>query len=129
MMNTFKGQDNNILKELYPENNCDKKRKQVVIVPHDLTKKLQPLDINVNMSRNNPADINVISKLSDFKTQHASWIVDLSDHLFDNQEKIICHFNHTGKSKAVDEAKAILKRKKINSGKPRIGIYLYLIRP
>ena len=43
MMDTFKGQGNKILRELCPENNCE-----VVIVPHNLTKKFRPLDINVN---------------------------------------------------------------------------------
>ena len=42
-MDTFKGQDNDRLKELCLENYCE-----VVIVPHNLTKKFQPLDISVN---------------------------------------------------------------------------------
>ena len=40
-MDTFKGQDNDILKELCSKNNC-----KIVIVP--LTKKFQLLDIRVN---------------------------------------------------------------------------------
>ena len=42
-MDTFKGQDNNVILDLYKKHMC-----QVVIVPHDLTNKFQPLDINVN---------------------------------------------------------------------------------
>ena len=43
IMDTFKGQDNNRLRELCPESYCE-----VVIVPHNLTNKFQPLDISVN---------------------------------------------------------------------------------
>ena len=39
---TFKGEDNNVLKELCEKNFCE-----VVIVPHNLTNKFQPLDISV----------------------------------------------------------------------------------
>ena len=42
-MDTFKGQGNDMLKKLCAENNCD-----VVIVPHNLTVKLQPLDLWVS---------------------------------------------------------------------------------
>ena len=38
-MDLFKGQDNDILKELCDENFCE-----VVIVPHNLSNKFQPLD-------------------------------------------------------------------------------------
>ena len=43
IMDTFKGQGKDILKKLCAENNCD-----VVIVPHNLTNKFQPLDLSVN---------------------------------------------------------------------------------
>ena len=39
-MDIFEGQDNDTLKKLCAENNCD-----VVIVPHNLTNKFQPLDL------------------------------------------------------------------------------------
>ena len=42
-MDTFKGQDNNTLKELCSKSNCE-----IVIVPHNLTSKLEPLNISVN---------------------------------------------------------------------------------
>ena len=42
-MDTFKGQDNDRLRELCSENNCE-----VAIVPHNLISKFQPLDISVN---------------------------------------------------------------------------------
>ena len=42
-MDTFKVEDNDTLKKLYAENNCD-----VVVAPHSLTDKFQPLDLSVN---------------------------------------------------------------------------------
>ena len=43
IMDTFKGQDNDTSKKLCVENNCE-----VVIVPHNLTNKSEPLDLSVN---------------------------------------------------------------------------------
>lgn len=42
IMNTFKGQDNEDIKSLYLENNCE-----LVIVPHNLRNKLQLLDTTI----------------------------------------------------------------------------------
>ena len=41
-MDTFKGQDNDTLRELCGENNCD-----VVILPHNLNNKFQPVNLLV----------------------------------------------------------------------------------
>ena len=91
--NTFKGQENHILKEF-----CSKNRCETVILPRSLTNKFQPLDITVNkamkafiQNRYNDwfsdqvarklkavmTDIKVLSKLQDLKPLHTSWIVDL----------------------------------------------------
>ena len=43
IMDTFKGQDNEEVAKLCPENNC-----VFIIVPHNLTNKFQPLDITFN---------------------------------------------------------------------------------
>ena len=43
IMDTFKGEDNDVILDL-----CEKHMCQVVIVPHNLTNKFQPLDITVN---------------------------------------------------------------------------------
>ena len=45
IMDTFKGQDNEEMKRLYAKNNCE-----LIIVPHNLTNKFQPLDISINKS-------------------------------------------------------------------------------
>ena len=42
-METFKGQDNEVLKELCAKNFCE-----VVIVSHNLTNNFQPFDISIN---------------------------------------------------------------------------------
>lgn len=43
IMDTFKGQDNDAIKELCAKNNCE-----LVIVPHNLTNKFQSLGLTVN---------------------------------------------------------------------------------
>ena len=123
---TFKGQDNNTLKESCYRNNCE-----VVIVSHNLTNKFQPLDISANKPAKafiqnqyngwfsskvsvqlkkviDPTDIKIISKLSNLKPLHTSWIVDLYKHLLDNQEIIVNSFDSAGISEAVTKASTIL---------------------
>ena len=43
IIDTFKGQNNDDLRELCAKNNCD-----VVIIPHNLPYKFQPLDVSIN---------------------------------------------------------------------------------
>ena len=43
IMNTFKGQGNDILKTF-----CSKNSSKIVIVPHNLSNKFQPLNLTVN---------------------------------------------------------------------------------
>ena len=43
IMDTFKGQDNEEVAKLCYENNC-----VLIIVPHNLTNKFEPLDISTN---------------------------------------------------------------------------------
>ena len=94
IMETFKDQDNDRLREL-----CSENHREVVIVPHNLTNKSQPLDIsaikaakafNLNMYNEwfsnevatqlnrgvDPTEVKITSKLSHLKPLHASWIVD-----------------------------------------------------
>ena len=106
IMDTFKGQDNDRLRELCSENYC-----KVVIVPHNLTNQFQPLDISVNKAAKvfiqnmynewfsnevakqlnrgfDPAEVKITSKLSDLKPLLASWIADLYEHLEKETEMI-----------------------------------------
>ena len=123
IMDTFKGQDNDILKEF-----CSKNRCEVVIVPHNLTNKFQPLDLTVNKaakafiqnqynswfsdqvarqlkSGKDPTDIKVSSKLSDLKPLHASWRVDLYKHMQGEDELILKGFKE-----AINDAQEVFER-------------------
>ena len=43
IMDTFEGKDNDDLRELCVKNNCE-----IMIIPHNLTNKFQPLDLRLN---------------------------------------------------------------------------------
>ena len=98
-MDTFKGQDNKEMKRLCAKNNCE-----LVIVPHNLTNKFQPLDISINQSAKKfisnkfnawyadrvskqlsngtaPGDVKVSLKLSDLKPLQTRWILETYNHL------------------------------------------------
>ena len=110
-MDTFKVEDNDTLKKLYAENNCD-----VVVAPHSLTDKFQPLDLSVNkavksfiqnkyddlfadqvftqlQNGKDPTDVKISSKLSDLKAIHERWIVDWYNHVIKEKEMIVREFN------------------------------------
>ena len=128
IVDTFQGQDNNTLKELCAKNNC-----KIVILPHNLTSKLEPLNISVNKAAKSfmqnqykdwfsnevsvqlkkgigPADIKIISKLSNLKSLHTSWIFDMYKHLSENQEIIVNGFDSVWISEAVTKASTILDK-------------------
>ena len=88
-MDTFKGQDNEEMKRLFPESNC-----KLAIVPHNLANKFQSLGISINQSAKKfisnkfntwyadrvskqlsngvaPAEVKVSLKLSDLKPLYA----------------------------------------------------------
>lgn len=128
IMDTFKGQDNDILKEF-----CSKNRCELVIVPHNLTNKFQPLDLSVNKAAKAfvqnqyndwfsdqvarqlkkgiaPADIKISSKLSDLKPRHAGWIVNLFNHMQEEAELIEKGFSEAGISEAINNAQSVYER-------------------
>ena len=128
IMNNFKGQDNDILKEFCAKNRCE-----VVVVPHNLTNKFQPLDLTVNKaaktfiqnqyndwfsdqvarqlkSGKDPTDIKVSSKLSDLKPLHASWIVDLYKHMQGEDELILKGFKEASIYEAINDAQEVFER-------------------
>lgn len=127
-MDTFKGQDNDLLKEFCSTNRCE-----LVIVPHNLTNKFQPLDLSVNKAAKAfiqnqyndwfsdqvarrlkkgiaPADIKISSKLSDLKPLHAGWIVNLFKHIQEEAELIEKGFSEAGISEAINNAQSVYER-------------------
>ena len=128
IMDTFKGQDNPVLDEL-----CQKHYCEIVIVPHTLTNKFQPLDLTVNkpakafmsqkynawyaeqVSRQlqrgiNATDVKVSLKLSDIKVLHAQWIVDTYEYLKIHREFIVNGFAAAGITEAFTDAQSIVTR-------------------
>ena len=131
-MDTFKGQDNDIVLSLCKKHFC-----QVVIVPHNLTNKFQPLDITVNKPAKSfisnkynewfaeqvakqlqkgipPADIQVSLNLGELKVMHARWISALYDYLCDQKEIILNGLKAAGITEAVESASACSKGSKIH---------------
>ena len=104
---TFKRQDNAEIKSSCLKNDC-----KLVIVPHNLTKKFQPLDICINQKANKfishtfntwdayriseqlkkgvaPGDVKVSMKMSNLKLLHARWIADMYTYLKQQKESIL----------------------------------------
>ena len=128
IMDTFKGQDNDEMKRLCAKNNCE-----LVIVPHNLTNKFQPLDISINQSAKkfishkfntwyadrvskqlsngvSPGDVKVSLKLSDLKPLHARWIVETYNHLKLQNDSIIKGFDAAGITEAIKSANSVFAR-------------------
>ena len=126
-MDTFKGQDYDIIKELFDENVC-----KVIIVWHNLTNKFQLLNISVNKlakaSISNkcnswfskqvsdqlalgtePSKVKVSAKPSDIKPLHAQWIVDLYNYIRKEKGTIINEFKSAGVTEAIQSAQEIVK--------------------
>ena len=127
-MDTFKRKDNDTLKKLCAENNCD-----VVIVPHNLTNQFQPLDLSVSKAAKSfiqnkyddwfadqvftqlqngkgPTDVKISSKLSDLKPIRARWIVDWYNHVIKEKDMIVRGFNSAVISEAVQNAEDIYEK-------------------
>ena len=128
IMDSFKGQDNDILKELCEENYCKTK-----IVPHNLTNKFQPLDVSVNKPSKafitnkyndwfskqvadqlekgvQPTEIKITTKLTDIKPLHAQWVIDLYHHLCREKELVVNGFEATGVTEAITKANEVMIR-------------------
>ena len=128
IMDTFKGQDNEAMKSLCNKNNCE-----LVIVPHNLTNKFQPLDLTINlkakkyvsskfnewyaervskqlMNGKAPGDVKVSLRLSDLKPLHAKWIVEMYGYLKQQKESVVKGFEKAGILEAVKMAREVYAR-------------------
>ena len=128
IMNTFKGQDNEEVAKLCCENNC-----VLIIVPHNLTNKFQPLDITFYKSAKifnkekyhkwyteqvtkqlnegkDPADVEVSLILSQVKPLHAKWIFEMYKYLQGRNDLIINGFKAAGITEAVEKANKVFRR-------------------
>ena len=106
------------------ENYCE-----VAIISHNLTNKFEPLDISINKAAKafiqnmynewfsnkvatqlnrgvDPTEVKITSKQSDLKPLHASWIIDLCEHLKKETWMIIKGFDSAGITEAVNNAQS-----------------------
>ena len=106
-------------------NNCE-----LVIVPHNLTNKFQPLDLTINQkakkfvsnqfikryaegvsrqlrNEKSPGYVKVSLKLSDLKPLYAKWVVEIYEYL---KESVITGFENAGIMEAVKSAQDIYTR-------------------
>ena len=128
IMDTSKGQDNNVLKESSEKIFCE-----MVIVPHNLTNKFQPLDILVNKPAKSfiskkyntwmakevsnqlqreisPCDVKIDLNLGTIKPLHAKWIAELFNIINKEKEKIINGLISAGITEATQSAKIVLEK-------------------
>ena len=128
IIDNFKGQDDDTLKKPCAESNCD-----VVIVPHNLTNKFQPLELSVIKAAKSfiqnryndgfadhvftelqngkdPTDVKILSKLSNLKPIHARWIVDWYNYVIKEKVMMVRGFNSAGISEAVQNAEDIYEK-------------------
>ena len=128
ILDTFKGQDNEGIKSLCLENNCE-----LVIVPHNLTNKFKALDVTIRQkakkfvsnqsnklyaervsrqltNRKSPIDVKVSLKLNDLKTLHAKWVVEMYKYLKEQKQSVIKGFENAGLMEAMMSAQDIYTR-------------------
>ena len=128
IMDTFKGEDNDVILDL-----CEKHMCQVVIVPHNLSNKFQPLDIAINKPAKSfishkynewfskqfsqhfekgiqPADVKLSLGLTELKIMHAKWILELYNHLCHQNEIMLNGFKAASITEAVESINTLLER-------------------
>ena len=128
IMDTFKGQDNDVILDL-----CKKDMCQVIIVPHNLMNKFQPLDNTANTPVKSfisnkynewfskqvsqqlekgiqPADVKVSLGLIEQKVMHAKLILELYNHLCHQNEIILNGFKAASITEEVEPANTVLER-------------------
>ena len=112
---------------------CAKNSCEIVIIPHNLTNKFQPLDISVKKAGKSfisdkynswlanevskqlraqkaAADVKVSLKLSVIRSLHAKWIVDLYNTLKDDKKMAINGFRSAGITEAIENVKVMVEK-------------------
>ena len=112
---------------------CAKNYCKIVIIPHNLTNKFQPLDISVSKATKSfisdkynfwltnevpqqfragktAGNVKVCLKLSVIKSLHAKWIVDLYNTLKDDKEMAINGFRSAGITEAIENSKYMVEK-------------------
>ena len=112
---------------------CAKNYCKIVIIPHNLTNKFQPLDISVSKATKSfisdkynfwltnevpqqfragktAGNVKVCLKLSVIKPLHAKWIVDLYNTLKDDKEMAINGFRSAGITEAIENSKYMVEK-------------------
>ena len=125
IIDTFKGQGNEEVAKLCRENNC-----VLIIVPHNLTSKFQPLDITFNKPAErfikekynilctgqvtkqlnedkDPADVEVSLNFSQVKPLHAKRISEMYKYLQGCNDLIINGFKAARITEAVEKANEV----------------------
>ena len=128
IMDTFKGQDNEDIAKRRKKKHC-----LLVIVPHNLTKKFQPLDLMVKTPAKclikdlynkwyadqvadqlakgeAPADVDVSVNLTVIKPLHVTWITQRHDNLKGRKNLIFNGFRSAGITEAVQKANEVFQR-------------------
>ena len=128
IINRFRWQDNDDLREL-----CTKKNCEIVIIPHILTNRFQPLDLSVNklqrhtflkstklgqQTKNSkqlkkgiaPPDSKVSLLLLVLKLLVAKFVIDLYRNLKADKEMIVNAFRAAAISGAIQNAKGITEK-------------------
>ena len=126
-MDTFKGQDNDVILDL-----CEMHMCYVVIVPHNLSNKFQSLDIAINKLAKSfishkyneqfskqfsqhfekgiqPADVKLSLGLTELKVMHAKWILELCNHLCHQNEIMLNGFKAASITEAVESINTVLE--------------------
>ena len=129
-MDTFKGKDIDEMRQLSTKNYCE-----LVIVPHNLTIKFQPLDISVNQAAKSfisnkfntwnadgvskqmpngivPGYVKVSLKWSYLNLRRAKWIIGTYNHLRKQNNSIIKGFDAAGIIETIKFANDVFKSRK-----------------
>ena len=127
-VNNDRWKDNNEVIKLCRKSNC-----ALIIVPHNLTNKFQPLDITINKPAKSfikdkynmwytkqvakqlnegkaPADVEVSLNLSEIKPLHAKWIYEMYEYLRGRSDLVFNGFESAWITETVEKSNEVFER-------------------